>query len=153
MTTALSGCFSVRIATSWRSRNSRSVSASNFAIVSLLYGSRVGPATCGRAILLPPNCRLGPSELVEFGSAQRRLCDREELVELRRRYGCAAERRVCLAAVMDLGVEQVQQKALCPLRLHARAPVHANDPIRPGFVQRLAPGDQSTVDRRLSGPP
>ena len=100
----------------------------------------------------PANCRLGPSKLGELGGAQWRLGDREELVELRRWYGSAAEHRVRLAAMMDLVLEQVQQKAVGPLRLHARAAVHMDDPIWPGFVQRLAPGDQSAIDRRLGGP-
>ena len=63
-------------------------------------------------VLLPPDCRLGPAEFVELGGAQRRLGDREELVELRRRCSGAAEHRVRLAAMMDLMLEQVQQKAI-----------------------------------------
>jgi hypothetical protein len=59
---------------------------------------------------------------------------------------------VRLAAMVDLVLEQVQQKAVGPFRLHARAAVHMDDPIRPDFVQRLAPGDQSTIDRRLGRP-
>jgi hypothetical protein len=103
-------------------------------------------------MLFLPNCRLGPSKLVELGGAQRCLCDREELVELRRRYGSAAEHCVRVAAMMHLVLEKVQQKAVGPLRLHARAAVHTDDPIWPGFVQRLAPGDQATIDRRLGRP-
>jgi hypothetical protein len=57
-----------------------------------------------------------------------------------------------LAAMVDLVLEQVQQRAIGPLRLHARAAVHTDDPVWPGFIQRLSPGDQSTIDRRLGGP-
>jgi len=109
-------------------------------------------ATSAVQVLLPPNCRLCPSELVELGGAQRRLCDREEFVELRRRYGGAAEHRMRLAAMVDLVLKQVQQEAIGPLRLHARAEVHLNDPVWPGFVERIAPGDQASIDRRLGGP-
>ena len=59
------------------------------------------------AALLLPNTRLGPAELGEFGRAQRRLCDREELVELWRCHRRAAEHCVRLAAMVDLVLEQM----------------------------------------------
>jgi hypothetical protein len=108
--------------------------------------------TAVRLFSLPPNCRLGPTELVKFSRAQRRLCDREELVELRRRHRSAAQHCVCLATVMDLVLEQVQQKAIRTLRLHARASVHVNDAIGAGIVECLAPADQSAINRCLRGP-
>jgi len=51
----------------------------------------------------------------------------------------AAEHRVRLATMMDLVLEQMQQKAVRTLLLHACAAVYVNNPIGGGFVQHLAP--------------
>ena len=117
------------------------------------------PATCDRAISLPPNRCLGRSKLVEFDPAQRCLCDREEFVELWRRRRRAAEHLVRLATMMDLVLEQMQQKAVRTLLLHACAAVYVNNPIGGGFVQRLAPlvqpaggaCSEPARDRRVGG--
>ena len=44
-----------------------------------------------------------------------------------------------LATLMDLVLEQMQQKAVRTLLLHACAAVYVNNPIGGGFVQHLAP--------------
>src|SRR5690349_19096158 len=82
-----------------------------FLPVALVFMRPTHPSPRSLERCSPPNSRLRPSQLVEFNGAQRCLCDREELVELRRWHRRAAEHRVCLASMMDLVLEQVQQEA------------------------------------------
>jgi len=54
--------------------------------------------------------------------------------------------------MMDLVLEQVQQKAIRPLLLNVCAPVNVDDPVRSRFVQPLAPGNQPAINLCLRRP-
>ena len=94
---------------------------------------------------------LSPPEFVELNCPQRCFCDREEFVELRWRDGRATEHCVSLTTVMHLMLEQMQQQPIGTLRLHARAAMHLDDPIGPGLVESVAPGDQPAIHCGLRG--
>src|SRR5262249_30429235 len=70
------------------------------------------------ALSRSPHCLLGPAELLEFGGPERRLRDRKELVELRRRDGGCRQHRVRLATMMDLMLEEMHQQTVASLGLH-----------------------------------
>src|SRR5271154_1007418 len=73
---------------------------------------RVPPRAIVTLRTIAPNTLLCPTKLSEFVGPKRRLFDGEELVELRRRHGCARQHRMGLPAMVDLMLEQVHQQAI-----------------------------------------
>src|SRR5579863_5144155 len=74
-----------------------------------------------------PDRLFRPAEGGEFPGSQRSLTRGEKLVELRRANRSPAQHGVSLSPVMDLMLEQVQQKPVQPLMLDMGFTVHGDD--------------------------
>src|ERR1700688_5292621 len=103
------------------------------------------PTTARR--LRPPHGLLSPTEVAEFPCPQRRLIDREELIQLGRLDGRSGEHAMCLPPMMDLMLKQMHQQTIATFGLYPRVAIEFHHFVEAVRGQTLADIDETLVNR------